>query len=119
MNPGNRLTRWILIALVLAIVSGLVLRALQIDTTVWVETSGMVTTVFLRLIKMVIAPLVFSTLVVGIAKMGEVDSVGRVGLKAMVWFVGASLVSLTLGLVLVNLFQPGVGLTIELPDASA
>jgi Na+/H+-dicarboxylate symporter len=119
MNPGNRLTRWILIALVLAIVSGLVLRALGTDTTLWVETSGMVTTVFLRLIKMVIAPLVFSTLVVGIAKMGEVDSVGRVGLKAMAWFVGASLVSLTLGLVLVNLFQPGVGLTIELPDASA
>jgi Na+/H+-dicarboxylate symporter len=119
MNPGNRLTRWILIALVLAIVSGLVLRALEIDTAAWVQTSSFVTTVFLRLIKMVIAPLVFATLVVGIAKMGEVDSVGRVGLKAMVWFVGASLVSLSLGLVLVNLFQPGIGLAIELPDAGA
>jgi Na+/H+-dicarboxylate symporter len=119
MNPGNQLTRWILIALVLAIVAGLVLRALELDTKVWVETSGMVTTVFLRLIKMVIAPLVFSTLVVGIAKMGEVDSVGRVGLKAMLWFVGASLVSLTLGLILVNLLEPGIGLSIELPDVGA
>jgi len=57
--------------------------------------------------------------VVGIAKMGDVNSVGRIGLKALAWFVAASLVSLSLGLVLVNLFQPGVGITIALPDAGA
>ncbi len=119
MNASNSLTRWILIALVVAIASGLILRALSIDTASWIEVCGMVTTLFLRLIKMVIAPLVFATLVVGIAKMGEVEAVGRIGLKAMTWFVGASLVSLSLGLVLVNFFQPGVNLGIELPDAGA
>ena len=62
---------------------------------------------FLRLIKMIIAPLVFSTLVVGIAHMGDAASVGRIFVKAMGWFVIASLVSLTLGLILVNLLQPG------------
>jgi len=66
--------------------------------------------IFLRLIKMIIAPLVFSTLVVGIGHMSDAGAVGRVGGKAMVWFISASLVSLTLGLILVNLFQPGVGI---------
>ncbi len=119
MNASNALTRWILIALVVAVASGLILRALSIDPTTWIEVCGMVTTLFLRLIKMVIAPLVFATLVVGIAKMGEVEAVGRIGVKAMAWFVSASLVSLTLGLILVNFFQPGVNLGIELPDAGA
>jgi len=68
---------------------------------------------------MIIGPLVFATLAVGIAKMGDLGVVGRIGLKSMAWFLLASLVSLTLGLVLVNLFQPGVGLGIELPDAGA
>jgi Na+/H+-dicarboxylate symporter len=66
--------------------------------------------IFLRLIKMIIAPLVFSTLVVGIGHMSDAGAVGRVGGKAMLWFVSASLVSLTLGLVLVNLFEPGDGI---------
>ncbi|MCB1601169.1 MAG: dicarboxylate/amino acid:cation symporter, partial [Xanthomonadales bacterium] len=66
-----------------------------------------------------IAPLVFATLVVGIAKMGDVSTVGRIGVKALVWFVGASLMSLLLGLVLVNLFQPGAHIGIELPGAEA
>ena len=58
---------------------------------------------------MIIAPLVFSTLVVGIAHMGDTAALGRVGAKALGWFVAASLVSLTLGLLLVTLFQPGTG----------
>jgi len=62
---------------------------------------------FLRLIKMIIAPLVFSTLVVGIAKMGDAKEVGRIGVKALGWFIIASVISLSLGLVLVNLFRPG------------
>jgi Na+/H+-dicarboxylate symporter len=66
--------------------------------------------IFLRLIKMIIAPLVFSTLVVGIGHMSDAGAVGRVGGKAMLWFVSASLVSLSLGLILVNLFEPGVGI---------
>jgi Na+/H+-dicarboxylate symporter len=77
------------------------------------------TDVFLRLIKMIIAPLVFSTLVVGIAHIGDTTTLGRVGAKTMAWFICASLVSLTLGLVMVNLLQPGVGLNLPLPPADA
>lgn len=74
---------------------------------------SMVTDIFLRMIKMIIAPLVFATLVGGIASMGNSRSVGRIGLRAMLWFVTASLVSLMLGMALVNLFQPGVGLNMQ------
>jgi Na+/H+-dicarboxylate symporter len=74
---------------------------------------SMVTDIFLRMIKMIIAPLVFATLVGGIASMGSSHSVGRIGLRAMLWFVTASLVSLMLGMALVNLFQPGAGLNMQ------
>ena len=77
------------------------------------------TQMFLHLIKMIIAPLVVSTLVVGIAHMGTGSAIGRVGLKAFVWFVSASLVSLTLGLLMVNLLQPGVGVNLALPAVDA
>src|SRR3954470_16056313 len=59
--------------------------------------------VFLRLIKMLIGPLVFSTLVVGIAHLGDAASIGRVFAKALAWFIAASLVSLMLGLIFANL----------------
>ena len=72
--------------------------------------------IFLRLIKMLIGPLVFSTLVVGIAHMGDAASVGRVFAKALGWFVTASLISLMLGLVLANWLQPGHNLGLPLPD---
>jgi len=78
---------------------------------------SIITDVFLRLIKMIIAPLVFYTLVVGIAHMGDSASVGRIGAKTMLWFVGASLFSLLLGMLMVNLLQPGIGLNLPLPDA--
>src|ERR1700712_4791485 len=77
------------------------------------------TTIFLHLIKMIIAPLVLSTLVVGIAHMGDTGALGRVGLKALGWFVCASLMSLTLGLVLVHILQPGVGLGLPIPPTTA
>ncbi len=76
-------------------------------------------TIFIRLVQMIIAPLVFSTLVVGIAKMGDMKMVGRVGLKAMGWFITASLVSLLLGLLLVNIMKPGVGVDIDMTDTSS
>src|SRR3954453_21654349 len=75
--------------------------------------------VFLRLIKMLIGPLVFSTLVVGIAHMGDAKSVGRVFGKSLGWFVTASLVSLILGLFMANLLQPGKNLGLPLPDIGA
>ena len=118
-SSGHSLTVWILVGLVLGLGCGAVLHATVADTTGWVQGFTVVTTVFLRLIKMVIAPLVFATLVVGIAKMGDTGSVGRIGFKAFVWFVSASLVSLSLGLVLVNFFEPGVGTGITLPEAGA
>jgi Na+/H+-dicarboxylate symporter len=74
---------------------------------------SMVTDIFLRLIKMIIAPLVFATLVGGIASMGNSRSVGRIGARAMAWFVTASVISLLIGMGLVNLFQPGAGLNME------
>jgi Na+/H+-dicarboxylate symporter len=73
--------------------------------------------IFLRLIKMIVAPLVFTTLVVGVAKVGDIGAVGRIGGKTMLWFVSATLVSLLLGMVLVNFFKPGENMHIQLPDS--
>lgn len=73
--------------------------------------------IFLNLIKMVVAPLVFTTLVVGVAKVGDIKAVGRIGGKTMLWFVSATLVSLLLGMLLVNLFQPGKAMHLPLPDS--
>ena len=67
---------------------------------------------------MIIAPLVFSTLVVGIAKLGDLKTVGRVGGKALLWFISASLISLLLGLILVNFFKPGEGIDLSNADTS-
>ena len=73
---------------------------------------SLVSAIFLKLIKMIIGPLVLSTLVVGIGHMGDASTVGRVGAKTMGWFVSASIVSLLLGLLMVDLLKPGVGITI-------
>jgi len=74
--------------------------------------------VFLRLIKMIIAPLVFTTLVVGVAKVGDIKAVGRIGGRTLAWFLIASLISLLLGMVLVNLFEPGKAMHLMLPDSN-
>ena len=73
---------------------------------------SIITDVFLRLIRMVIAPLVFSTLVAGIAHMEDTAAVGRVGIKSLGWFFGAALVSLVIGLVVVQIINPGVGVNL-------
>lgn len=73
------------------------------------------TDIFLRLIKMVIAPLVFSTLTVGIMKMGETSTIGRVGGKAMIWFVSSSVLSILVGLFIVTLQHPGAGMNLQVP----
>ncbi len=65
---------------------------------------------FLRMIKMIIAPLLFSTLVVGIAGMGDLKAMGRIGLKAIIYFEAATTIALVIGLAMVNIFQPGAGL---------
>ncbi len=74
--------------------------------------------IFLRLIKMIVAPLVFTTLVVGVAKVGDIKAVGRIGGKTMLWFLSATLLSLALGMVLVNIFRPGETMNLPLPDAN-
>jgi len=80
---------------------------------------SIITDIFLRLIRMIIAPLVFSTLVVGIAHMEDSAAIGRVGVKTLAWFMLASLASLTLGLIMVHLLQPGAGLALPPPSASS
>ncbi len=117
----SRLTLYIIIAMVLGIIAGYYVNTnYEADTRkVFADNVKLLTTIFLRMVQMIIAPIVFSTLVVGIAKLGDMKTVGRVGGKAMLWFITASLVSLGLGLVLVNIFQPGVGANIANTDMTA
>ena len=81
-----------------------------------VEPFSILADIFLRLIKMIVAPLVFTTLVVGVAKLGDINSVGRIGGKTLLWFIGASLTSLMLGAILVNVFEPGIAMHLPVPD---
>ncbi len=77
------------------------------------------TDIFFRLIKMILSPLVFATLVVGMAKMGDIQTAGRIGLRALGWFFTASLLSLLLGMLLVNVLEPGKNLLLEIPAVNA
>jgi len=109
-------------AMVLGILVGFLINQNIADPAQLKAVAGgfnVVTDIFLRLIKMIIAPLVFSTLVVGIAHMEDAAAIGRVGAKTMGWFITASIVSLTIGLIMVHLISPGVGLNIPLPDVTA
>jgi Na+/H+-dicarboxylate symporter len=117
----RRFTLFVIAAMIGGILAGFIINQTADAETVkqiagWLS---IVTDVFLRLIKMIIAPLVFSTLVVGIAHMEDSAAIGRVGLKTIGWFVCASLVSLMIGLVMVHLIQPGVGLSLTIPDVGA
>jgi len=124
---AKRLTFWIVIALFAGVLTGLAVNgwlddgspsaATRLNAIVGYFSIG--TTLFLRLIKMIIAPLVFATLVGGIAQMGDTAALGRVGAKAIGWFICASLLSLSLGLVLVNLIHPGIGINLPLPSVTA
>jgi Na+/H+-dicarboxylate symporter len=116
----NRLfTTFIVAAMVLGVAVGWGLNqfATPDQAKAAAENLSIVTDVFLRLIKMIIAPLVFATLLSGIAHMEDAAAIGRTGLKTMLWFVSASIVSLLIGLVMVHLLQPGSGLSLPLPDA--
>src|ERR1051325_7497211 len=120
---AKKLTRYILIALMLGIIGGWAINAAIDDGTpasaerlkAIADHLSIVTALFLRLIKMIIAPLVFSPLVAGIAHMGDVAALGRVGVRSIGWVILASLVSLTLGLILVTALHPGVGLNLPIP----
>ena len=117
----SRLTLYILIGMILGIVVGYYVHESYSAETVksFADNIKLLTTIFLRMVQMIIAPIVFATLVVGIAKLGDMKTVGRVGGKAMLWFITASLISLGLGLILVNIFKPGVGVDINNTDMAA
>lgn len=83
-----------------------------------VEPFALLADIFLRLIKMIVAPLVFTTLVVGVAKLGDINSVGRIGGKTLLWFLAASFMSLLLGMLMVNIFQPGLAMNLPLPTVN-
>lgn len=116
----RKLTLYILIGMVLGVIVGQTLNQMvpadmiKADIAPWFKLAS---DIFLNLIKMLVAPLVLSTIVVGIAHMGDSAALGRIGVRALSWFITASLVSIGLGLVLVNLFQPGIGAPI--PDVAA
>jgi Na+/H+-dicarboxylate symporter len=115
------LTTQILIAMILGAALGIVLHN-TISEEAALEFSSKIkilATVFIRLVQMIISPLVFTTLVVGIAKLGNVSAVGRIGGKALGWFFTASLISLLIGLLYVNLLEPGVGLNLSDVDVNS
>ena len=110
----RKLTLYILAGMVLGIVVGYAVRvAVPADSQAfeyWLRSFGTLATIFLNLIKMLVAPLILGTLIAGIAHMGDSSALGRIGTRAIAWFIIASLISISLGLVMVNLLQPGVGI---------
>lgn len=116
----SNLTTQILIAMLLGAVLGIFIHKNYTpeDAKTFSGYIKMLATIFIRLVQMIIAPLVLTTLVVGIAKLGDIQSVGRIGGKAMGWFFTASLISLLIGMFWVNFFEPGVGLKLVDIDAS-
>jgi Na+/H+-dicarboxylate symporter len=115
---GNRLTLFIIVAMLLGIAVGYAVHVQAPETTIktFATNIKLLSTIFIRLVQMIIAPLVFTTLVVGIAKLGDIKTVGRVGGKAILWFITASLVSLLIGMMLVNYFKPGQYINLSQQD---
>ena len=109
----EHLTKAIMAGMVLGIFVGYLVNqgvlAGVMETEHWTRSFQMLSTIFLNLIKMLVAPLVLATIISGLAHMGDSAAVGRIGFRAIVWFILASFISISLGLVMVNFFQPGVG----------
>jgi Na+/H+-dicarboxylate symporter len=123
MKKSNRLTLYIVLGMILGILTGYIIFTTYANDEAAIkkiaDNLSIPTDIFLRLVKMIIAPLVFSTLVTGVAKLGDIKAVGRIGGKTMLWFITATFVSLFLGLILVNILQPGHSLNLPLPDTHA
>src|SRR5882757_43490 len=112
----NRNFIYVMAGLVLGVVLGLTSYYSIPDAATAAEVAkymSMISAIFLKLIKMIIGPLVLSTLIVGIGHMGDAATLGRVGAKTMLWFVCASIFSLLLGLTMVDVLQPGVGAVVD------
>ena len=115
LSLKNNLTFQILIAMIMGGILGIIIHN-NFSEEGAKEFSGyikLLATVFIRLVQMIISPLVFSTLVVGIAKLGDIKAVGRIGGKAMGWFFTASFISLLIGMFWVNVLSPGEGLNLS------
>ncbi|WP_333878702.1 dicarboxylate/amino acid:cation symporter [Flavobacterium sp.] len=112
----SNLTFQILIAVVLGALLGVFVFKNFDESTreSFSKTIKLLATIFIRLVQMIIAPLVFTTLVVGIAKLGDIKSVGRIGGRALAWFFSASFISLLIGMFWVNVLKPGE--KIKLPN---
>jgi len=117
MSKSNKLTTFILLFMVLGIFTGALVHQFASTATAhaYAENVALLTDIFLRLIKMVIAPLVFTTLTVGIMNMGDTSAIGTLGGKAFLWFISSSIVSILLGLTVVSILQPGAGLNLQIP----
>jgi Na+/H+-dicarboxylate symporter len=111
----SNLTGQILIAMFLGAILGIILHNSVSPETAqgFSQKIKMLATIFIRLVQMIISPLVFTTLVVGIAKLGDIKAVGRIGGKALAWFFTASFVSLLIGLFFVNILRPGDGINLS------
>jgi len=106
------LTSWIFIALVIGILIGVFFPAFAVQL-------APVSNVFLRLIKSIVGPLLFGTLIYGISSAGELKTMGRIALKAITYFEIATTLALVIGLVMVNVFQPGAGVKITPENTAA
>ena len=118
---AKRITFLILLAMILGIIVGFILnRTIADPSAAATITDGLsiLTGLFLKLIKMIIAPLVFATLMGGIAHMGDRSALGRMGVRTIGWFILAGFVSIGLGLLFVNLIRPGVGVGLPLPPVN-
>ncbi|MDR3045068.1 MAG: dicarboxylate/amino acid:cation symporter [Desulfovibrio sp.] len=101
---------------IFAIVTGILFGIVQPETARTMKPLG---DAFIRMVKMIIAPIIFCTVVVGIAKMGDMGKVGRVGLKTMLYFWTMTLLALTIGLIVVNVYKPGVGMNLDVASLDA
>ena len=119
-SNNNLLFYYILLALIFGIIAGQLVHSFCSLKTITIvsENIKLLGTIFIRLIQMIVAPLVFCTIVVGISKMGDMKMVGRVGGKAMLWFISASLVSLLVGLIWINVLKPGDASTLDLSNTA-
>ncbi|MEQ1510658.1 MAG: dicarboxylate/amino acid:cation symporter [Sphingopyxis sp.] len=123
----RRLTWYILAGMILGVLAGWLVYSFITPgvVTVWplgaeadlkkiyIDSFGLLSGIFLNLVKLLVAPLILSTIIVGIAHMGDSSAIGRIGTRAILWFITASLISISLGLVMVNFFQPGVGVDVS------
>ncbi len=129
----KKLTWYILAGMLLGVLAGWLVYTFVPagETTVWpfgvtadlkniyIESFALLSGIFLNLVKLLVAPLILSTIVVGIAHMGDSSALGRIGTRAIAWFIAASLISISLGLLMVNIFEPGVGVDVSVASREA